>query len=777
MTAPSSAVPPPTVVGVIGLTPSLAEALRVALNQLGYVTRAGGTPLDGLILVSAAAPCGDAPLATLVILASADGQTSTPPRQLPAGLPSTTLTPPFELGTLLAAVTGAWREAEARRAALGQIERLIALQQQVVALCDDPERDPQEVAPALADVLQREMGYAETWVTFAPGAAADDFAPGASLVVPITTEDGASGAIGIRPQTAPDQLDVAHQRRLLATVATQAGTYLSRRTERARAAQLRAADVRLVQELAAMNEVALATASLDLDQVLAGLLPRTRTLLRADYCTLVLHDKLQDTLTIRAADGEGAAQIIGLELAAKTSFSRQIIEQRVGLRWNRNDTASVALVTAIMHPASLPYATIGAPLLMQDRAIGTIIAANHRTEEFTDADLRFLTAIAAQAAVAVENAHLYADTLRLARYDQLTGLANRRYFLETLGRTVETAARYDRPLALLLIDLDHFKNVNDTAGHLAGDALLREIAVRLVARLRRSDFPARYAGDELAMILPETGLSGAMTLAERLRSAVASAPIPVGETTRVWLTLSVGVAVYTPGTTVTDFLRAADSALYFAKHEGRNRVCGPDAAQVALTGPIDELATILRGGNQAVIEELAAAVDARVAQSTGQAALVAQVAVALGRVIGLATNEIDTLRSAALVHDIGEIAIAPDILGRPGPLGVRERALVRAHPRRSYDLLAAVPAFQEALPLILHHHERWDGDGYPDNLAGEAIPLGARIIAVADAWVALTTDRPHRAALGPAEALAEIIRGAGAQFDPAVVAALPNALR
>ena len=116
------------------------------------------------------------------------------------------------------------------------------------------------------------------------------------------------------------------------------------------------------------------------------------------------------------------------------------------------------------------------------------------------------------------------------------------------------------------------------------------------------------------------------------------------------------------------------------------------------------------------------------------------------------------------------------MLGRSGPLGARELALVRAHPRRSYDLLAAVPAFQDALPLILHHHERWDGGGYPDGLAGEAIPLGARIIAVADAWVALTTNRPYRAALATDEALTEIARGAGKQFDPAVAAALPQAV-
>jgi diguanylate cyclase (GGDEF)-like protein len=769
MTATSSATRTPVALGIVGLTPTLAEALRAALRASGYALGPVGDLPGAIALVTDLGVSEAAEPAALLVLQHPDDF----PLPQPADVPRIAVAPPFTTERLLVAVAGAWREAEVRREAARRLARVIAICREAAAICGDLDREPAAIAAAIVALLRDGGDYDDVAVTLG-----DERAPApdpARYRLPIVVEGATAGWLVATPVERGAGVDHRH---LLETVAAQIATHLARRAERERGERLRAEDRRRVEELAAVNEVALATASLELHRVLEELLPRARALLGADYGTLVLLDEEGGPPTIRAADGPGTEQLVGLALSPDTSFSGRIIATKTTQRWerDRDDPAEVAQVAAIVHPGDWPHASLGAPLLVQDRAIGTLVAVNRRPVDFTDADRRFLATIAIQAAIALENARLHADTLRLARYDSLTGLANRRYFLEQLARDVETAARYDRPLALLIIDLDHFKGINDSFGHLAGDTLLREIAARLCARLRRSDFPARYAGDELAIILPETALPGALALAERLRAAAAGQPFPLGEARPAWLTLSVGVASYTPGSTVTDLLRAADSALYFAKHEGRNRVCGPDAARAALSGPTDELATILSGGNQAVIEELAAAVDARVAQSAGQGALVAAVAVALGAALGLAADELDTLRSAALVHDLGEVAIAPDILGRPGPLGAHELALVRAHPRRSYDLLAAVPAFREALPQILHHHERWDGGGYPDGLAGEAIPLGARIIAVADTWVALTTDRPYRAARPAPEALAEIARGAGTQFDPAIVAALPRAV-
>ncbi|CAA9587583.1 MAG: diguanylate cyclase/phosphodiesterase (GGDEF & EAL domains) with PAS/PAC sensor(s) [uncultured Thermomicrobiales bacterium] len=541
-------------------------------------------------------------------------------------------------------------------------------------------------------------------------------------------------------------------------------------------ARLREQQEQRVREAEALNSLAASLASLDLEQLLDELVSRLRTLVGADQAGVNLLDPTGATLTVRAVSGPGTSRLIGTPIALEGSFSGELIRSGRPQHWIDGKTAAPFALYGPHEPGYGPRAVIGAPLLAQDRPLGTLIAVSTRPEQFTTDHLRFLTTVAGQAAVALQNASLYADTLRLSRFDPLTGLANRRYFMEMLTAAVERAGRYGRALALLVIDLDHFKNVNDTFGHLAGDALLRATAERLGSRLRKGDLAARYAGDELAIILPETDLAGATVLAERLRGAIGDEPFLLGGGAVVRLTLSIGVAEHTPAASVADLLQAADGAMYFAKHGGRDRVCGPEAARVVLARGGDQLGAILHGGNQVVIEELAAATDARVPELVGQAARVAALAVELGAVLGLDSAALLALRSAALVQDFGEIAIAPEILGRAGPLTQWEWALVRAHPRYGTELLAGVPAYREILPLILHHHEYWDGRGYPDGLAGEAIPHGARIIAVADAWIAQTTARPYRAARSYAEALREIRDHAGSQFDPAIVAALPRAL-
>ena len=586
----------------------------------------------------------------------------------------------------------------------------------------------------------------------------------AVLIAPLPSPTGALGVLYLDRQAGPDFTPLDME--LVVACGQLAGGVMAQ-------ARLRDAEAQRARELAALNEIARAVSSLDLNQVLSALVERTRAAIGADTCTLLLLDDDDEMLRVRAAAGLAAERLTGATMPLVGSISELIVSTRQSQYWDDLAASSAAYQRYFPDDAH-PGAVIGAPLIAHDRVIGTLFAANVTPGSLTSAQLHFLTTVAAQATVALENARLYAEALRLARYDSLTGLANRRHLMEMLAGAVELAERYDRPLALLIIDLDNFKQVNDSFGHAAGDMLLREVAVRLRAALRQSDLPARYAGDELAVILPETALPGALMLAERLRATVAAEPFSTGTGPSATLTLSIGVGLHRPGGTVADLLHAADSAMYFAKHGGRNRVCGPEAARDVLTH--EGLAAILRGGNQVVIEELAASIDARVPANTGRAARVAMVAVALGNVLGVAPAERELVRGAAMVRDIGEIAIAPDILAYPGPLDARQWTLIRQHPQRGYDLLTEVPALRDALPLVLHHHEHWDGGGYPQGLAGAAIPLGARVIAVADAWVALTSERPYRAACSHAAALAEIRQVAGTQFDPEVVAALPQAL-
>jgi GGDEF domain-containing protein len=503
----------PGAIGIVGLTPALAESLRPLLRAAGFALGDYLAEHDQVACVAGDFVADGVVPGALVIL---EGATPSP-LQSADHLPRVAVARPFTPERLLVAVAMARSEAEARQVASEQFARVTLLYQRATAICDDLDRELHEVAVALVVLLHDQGGYADVRVTFGDASRLYEVPRSARMLrVPIVSGGESVGHIcATVGEDAAEWSALGDHRRLLETVAACAGAYWARRAERERVARLRAEDMRRVEELAAVNEVALATASLDLDQVLAELIPRTHGLLDADYCILVLRDPADDSLTIRAAVGPGADGAVGLVLSAEGTFSRQLIESPACRRWAPEDGALGIADCASGEPGTPLHAAIGAPLLVQGNAIGAIVAANRREEDFTEADLHFLATVAAQAAIAVQNARLYADTLRLARYDALTGLANRRYFLEQLAQAVGMASRYDRPLALLLIDLDHFKAVNDTFGHLAGDTLLRAVADRLRTRLRRSDFPARYAGDELAAILPETTLSGAVARGRR----------------------------------------------------------------------------------------------------------------------------------------------------------------------------------------------------------------------------------------------------------------------
>ncbi len=357
----------------------------------------------------------------------------------------------------------------------------------------------------------------------------------------------------------------------------------------------------------------------------------------------------------------------------------------------------------------------------------------------------------------------------LATTDPLTGLPNHRAIVAALDNELERAHRYGRPCGVLFLDLDHFKALNDSCGHPAGDTTLRELAALARATLRGVDALGRWGGEEFVAILPETDAGGAAVVAERMRAAVAAYAFSAGGGAR--LTLSVGVACCPDDAADRDGLvGAADRAMYAAKRLGRNQVrVAHDPAVAALTGESGSREDVALVGT---VEALAALVEAR-DQYTGEhthavAGLTARLALLLGcdaadaRLIGLAGR----------LHDVGKIAIPDAVLRKPGRLSADEWALVRAHPVVGADVVGRVPALRMLAPLVRAHHEHWDGRGYPDGLAGEAIPLGARIIAVADAYGAMTTDRPYRAARAASRALAELRRCAGVQFDPAVVDAL-----
>jgi diguanylate cyclase (GGDEF)-like protein/putative nucleotidyltransferase with HDIG domain len=358
--------------------------------------------------------------------------------------------------------------------------------------------------------------------------------------------------------------------------------------------------------------------------------------------------------------------------------------------------------------------------------------------------------------------------MRLALTDPLTGLGNHRHFHERLERELQHANERNLSLTLCFVDVDDFKRINDRFGHPAGDRVLSQLA----ARLRQTGEAFRLGGDEFALLLPGYGESAALTAASSVVERIAALDLEqVGP-----VTVSAGVAISPQHAADRDeLIRLADSALYWAKEYGKNRVRAyrPDVIELA------ELKRLASGPDRAArfraAASLARAVDARDVYTGSHSQRVAELAARTARRLGLPDEEVELTRLAASLHDLGKLAIPEEILRKPGPLTEPERIVLERHPQIGFRMLESL-GVDPVADWVLHHHERWDGSGYPDGLSGEGIPLGARIIFVADAYDAMISERVYRRRVSPEEAIAELDRCAGTQFDPSVVAALAEEL-
>ena len=391
--------------------------------------------------------------------------------------------------------------------------------------------------------------------------------------------------------------------------------------------------------------------------------------------------------------------------------------------------------------------------------------------------LQLLEIFATVTASALENARYVSGLEVRAISDGLTGLFNHRHFQETLAREVDRAVRYDLEFSLFMMDLDLFKNVNDRLGHPRGDEALRAVADVLRANARTTDFVARYGGEEFVMILPGTPVKRAASVAERIAQGVRDIVIDVPEPPR--LSISIGMADFPAcGSDRESIIAAADAALLFAKRSGRDMVA--DFSSVSLVeldqSALDGLAFRLEKADIETLEALAAAIDTRDVFSGAHTHGVAETALQVADSLGLDDQQRNLLRMASLVYDIGKVGIPVEVLNRRGELTAEEKVAIRNHPEVGKRLLESTIRLSALLPVVLHHHERWDGGGYPHGLKGTAIPLAARVIAICDSWHAMMSERPYRGALSSAEAVAELRAGAGAQFDPQIVDAFVASL-
>jgi diguanylate cyclase (GGDEF)-like protein/putative nucleotidyltransferase with HDIG domain len=365
-------------------------------------------------------------------------------------------------------------------------------------------------------------------------------------------------------------------------------------------------------------------------------------------------------------------------------------------------------------------------------------------------------------------AALIARLTDAARRDPLTDLLNRRGFEEVFDIELERSRRTSAPLSLVVGDLDRFKRINDEFGHAQGDEALRRVGRASRVAKRSFDSAARVGGEEFALLAPDCDEHGAYMLAERVRADVERAFVTGGPGP---LTISFGIATFPlHGQSAEALLRAADQALYAAKRLGRNRSVISSAEVPGI------LARAPRGQEEAHVElgtllNLAEALDVRDSGNAAHCHRVARFSELMARELGLRPDSVERVRLAGILHDVGRVGMPDELFRKQGPLSEQEWGWVRSHPEIGARMVETTE-FEDIRSWILAHHERPDGSGYPPGLAWEEVPLEARILAVADAWEAMTSPRAYRDAMLPEQAAAELRRGAGRQFDERVVEAL-----
>jgi diguanylate cyclase (GGDEF)-like protein/putative nucleotidyltransferase with HDIG domain len=353
----------------------------------------------------------------------------------------------------------------------------------------------------------------------------------------------------------------------------------------------------------------------------------------------------------------------------------------------------------------------------------------------------------------------------IATRDDLTQLQNRRFFYQRFQEEMSRAETTKRSLSIAMIDVDDLKLLNDEFGHQVGDIVLRQFA-RILNRQAGEDMvTARLGGDEFAVIMPNTDRRAAEQFSWKLWDEMAKAPIYESEHASIYLGVSIGIGGFPwGGADLEEVIHWADTKLYANKLERKGFKKIQDAKAD------NRLAS-------AVVEVLSTALDVRDRMTHRHARRVARMAVAVARDLDLSDDEVLEIEFAAALHDIGKIGVTDNILRKAAPLDDEEWKEMRRHSELGYQILRGIDFLKNAAEIVYAHHERYDGSGYPRGLAGEEIPLGSRLFAIVDAFDAMTSRRPYRAASSREYACEEIARNSGSQFDPVLVDAFLKVIR
>ncbi len=432
------------------------------------------------------------------------------------------------------------------------------------------------------------------------------------------------------------------------------------------------------------------------------------------------------------------------------------------------DFSGIDFTTAQVLTGQGYRAGVAAPVAVGAVRWGAVAALTTRDGGLPEGSEQRIGRFAELVGLTVANADARARLASQAATDPLTGLANHRHFHERLEQEIARARAEDGELALVVLDLDRFKEVNDAFGHQVGDEVLAGAARRLAGEARFGELVARIGGEEFAWILPGSDGINAWRAAERARLAVAATPFAGGVGA---ITASAGVADLTQASDAGSLLRLADGALYWAKAHGRNVTLRYSPEVVQELSATERAERLARSQGVTALRALARAVDAKDPSTARHAERVAAVAVRLGSHMGWSQDRLILLEEAALLHDVGKIGVADALLFKPERLTPQEFTEVTTHARLGAEIVSDVLQ-PDQVTWVRGHHERWDGLGYPDRLSGTEIPDGARIVALADAWDAMTSVRVYGVPRSQAEALREVRACSGTQFDPHVADAL-----
>jgi diguanylate cyclase (GGDEF)-like protein len=462
------------------------------------------------------------------------------------------------------------------------------------------------------------------------------------------------------------------------------------------------------------------------------------------------------------------------------------------------------------------------PIFYGDHLHGVLYVETLERADFSEEESLLLHTLADLIAGAYHNAQTFQKAQEQAITDGLTGVKTHRFFMEALSSEWKRSSRAGRSFALVLMDLDRFKFVNDFYGHLEGDLVLQRVGQILETNCRRSDVVARYGGDEFVILMPETSMEQARQLSSKLRGWIASDPLLREKN----ISASFGIASYPlHGSAPQELIQVADASMYLSKHQGGNTVStaehidpnearrwkrdvleaylGVTLKRLFSTGPeaFEEIYQRLRqfsdslpatelpnltpvdgpsGLPQSILEtvtSLAYAIDAKDQYTQGHSQKVSAYAALLAEALGMSESEVEEIRLGAILHDVGKVGIPEPILNKSGPLNPEEWDTMKTHVTYGGRLLEPLEPLARIRQMVLHHHEFFDGSGYPEALAGKSIPLGARIITIADSYDTITSDRSYKKGRTAEEALAEVERCANTQFDPELVATFLRAMR